>query len=97
MPETFKQLPMDGLLATWSARLPKETAEAYMQMGRYIAERDLNLAALFNELVENTIAGVIYLGDSTTDGSWRISVSGTTLLVQRRESSAWVTKWTFTA
>lgn len=97
MQETFKQLPMDGLLATWSAKLPKETAEAYMQMGRYIAERDLNLAALFNELVEDTLAGVIYLGDKRTNGSWRISVSGTTLLVQRLESGSWVTKWTFTA
>jgi len=88
---------MDGLLATWSAKLPKETAESYVQMGRYIAERDLNLVALFNELVEDTIAGVVYLGDKETDGSWKLLVSGTTLLVQRLESSAWVTKWTFTA
>jgi hypothetical protein len=28
---------------------------------------------------------------------WRISETGTTLLVQRKESGAWVTKWTFTA
>lgn len=97
MEETFKQLPIDGLLATWSAKLPKETAEAYMQMGRYIAERDLNLAAIFTELVEDTIAGVIYLGDKSENGSWRLSVSSTTLLVQRLESSTWTTKWTFTA
>jgi hypothetical protein len=95
--ETFKQLPMDGLLATWSTKLPQGTAEAYTQMGRYIAERDLNLAALFNELVENTINGVVYLGDATTDGSWRLSVSGSTLLIQRLESGSWATKWTFTA
>jgi len=97
MQESFKQLPIDGLLSTWSAKLPRETAEAYMQIGRYLAERDLNLAALFNELVEDTIAGVLYLGEKNTNGSWKLLVSGSDLLVQRLEAGSWVTKWTFTA
>ncbi len=36
--------------------------------------------------------GVSHLGDPNADGSWRITVSGTDLLVQRRESGSWTTK-----
>jgi hypothetical protein len=35
------------------------------------------------------------LGDATTDGSWQLTISGTDLLVQKRESGSWVTKGTF--
>lgn len=37
------------------------------------------------------------LGDPATDGSWRLSISGTDLLIQRRESGSWVTKQTIPA
>lgn len=37
------------------------------------------------------------LGDPATDGSWRLSISGTDLLIQRRESASWVTKQTIPA
>ncbi len=37
----------------------------------------------------------IYLGDSGTDGSWRIGVSTTNLVFERRESAAWVEKGAF--
>lgn len=33
-----------------------------------------------------------YIGDSDTDGTWRIGRSGDNLIFQRRESSLWVTK-----
>lgn len=33
----------------------------------------------------------------SADGNWRFSISGTDLLIQRRESSAWVTKSTIPA
>lgn len=46
--------------------------------------------------MEVDVAGAFYLGDQTTDGSWRIIISGSNLLIQRRESSAWVTKDTIT-
>lgn len=39
----------------------------------------------------------IYMGDSLTDGTWRIARSGNDLVFQRRESSAWVTKSTISA
>lgn len=39
----------------------------------------------------------IYLGDEATDGSWRFAQSGSDLVIQRRESSVWVTKSTITA
>ena len=40
---------------------------------------------------------VIYLGDPTVDGSWRIMLSGANLVHQRLESSSWVTKQTVSA
>lgn len=57
MPSTFKQLPIDGLITTWRSKLPPNVSEAYVQMGRIIAERDLNLAILFSELV--TASGIV--------------------------------------
>lgn len=97
---TFKQLPIDGLLTTWRNKLPPDIAEAYVQMGRIIADRDLNLAVLFNELVSTAASvsgGILYVGDQTADGSWRLVVQSTALSVQRRESSTWVEKFSFTA
>jgi hypothetical protein len=41
--------------------------------------------------------GVVYLGDSATNGSWRIVRSGDDLHFDRRESGAWVNKGSFTA
>jgi len=35
------------------------------------------------------------LGDSSTDGSWRIMVSGNNLVIERRESGSWVEKGQF--
>lgn len=35
-----------------------------------------------------------YLGDTATDGSWRLVRSGNDLVIERRESAAWVTKST---
>lgn len=40
--------------------------------------------------------GYIYFGSKTADGSWRMIVDGVNLKVERRESSAWVTKGVFT-
>jgi len=42
--------------------------------------------------VDNTTK---YFGDPSTDGSWRITVSGSNLSVQRRESSVWEEKGVF--
>jgi len=38
------------------------------------------------------VVGAVSYGGSATDGSWQTVKSGTSLLFQRRESSAWVTK-----
>lgn len=43
------------------------------------------------------LSGAFYLGDPTTDGSWRLQRSGNNLVYQRRESSSWVTKQTISA
>lgn len=36
--------------------------------------------------------GILYLGPSGSDGTWRITVSGTSLVFQRRETGSYVTK-----
>ncbi len=46
--------------------------------------------------VETSEAGMFYWGDPSTDGTWRLTRQGDNLVVQRRESSSWVTKSTFT-
>jgi len=40
--------------------------------------------------------GIIYFGDDSTDGSWKIVRDGNNLIHQRRESGSWVTKHTIT-
>lgn len=47
--------------------------------------------------VELDAAEAIYLGDANTDGTWRMIRSGNDLLMQRRESGAYVTKSTISA
>lgn len=42
-------------------------------------------------------AGIVYLGDSETNGSWRMVRSGNNLLFQRKEAGSWVTKSTISA
>lgn len=37
-----------------------------------------------------------YLGEKTTDGSWRMQISGSDLIMQRRIAGSWVTKNTIT-
>ena len=37
----------------------------------------------------------LYFGDSSTNGSWRIYVSGVNLVVEKRESGLWVEKGSF--
>lgn len=47
--------------------------------------------------VEIASTGAVYLGDPTTDGSWRIMRSGNNLVFERRETGAWVGKGSFAA
>ena len=42
------------------------------------------------------VAGVLYFGDSATDGTWRIIVSGVNLSVQLRVAGSYVEKSAFT-
>lgn len=41
--------------------------------------------------------GTIYIGDPNTNGSWRFTVIGNNLIVERRESGVWVEKSAFLA
>lgn len=52
-----------------------------------------DLKNIADQLPEDT--GIIYFGNRTTNGTWRIAVSGVNLSVQRRESGAWVEKTAF--
>lgn len=37
----------------------------------------------------------LYFGDASTDGSWRIYVSGVNLVIEKRESGSWVEKGSY--
>jgi len=39
--------------------------------------------------------GIVYFGDSVTNGSWRIVRSGDDFDFQRREAGVWVSKGSF--
>lgn len=51
----------------------------------------------FGDSVDIPAAGAYLLGDSVTNGSWRLTRSGNDLVIQRRESGSWVTKSTVAA
>ena len=42
-------------------------------------------------------ANYAYFGSPTVDGSWRLHISGTDLVAERRESASWIEKGAFTA
>ena len=46
--------------------------------------------------IELNATNAIYFGDETTNGSWRIVMSGNDFSLQRRESDVWVEKSAFT-
>lgn len=48
-----------------------------------------------DDLQEQVAPGVIYFGDSGTDGSWRIFKDGTDLKIQLRVAGIWNTRDTF--
>jgi hypothetical protein len=39
--------------------------------------------------------GYLYFGDVNTDGSWRMSISGATFIIEKRVGGSWVTSGTF--
>jgi hypothetical protein len=51
-------------------------------------------AKIYSHLDGAEIRSILYLGDSTSDGSWRFTASGDNLLIQQRESGTWNTKST---
>ena len=43
-----------------------------------------------------TTGNYLYFGDPSTNGSWRIYISGANLVVEKREGGIWVEKSAFT-
>ena len=46
-----------------------------------------------NTYIEST--GYLYFGNSSTDGSWRMSISGANFIVEKRVSGNWIISGTF--
>ncbi|MCK6488810.1 MAG: hypothetical protein L6R48_10860 [Planctomycetes bacterium] len=55
-----------------------------------------NSMTLWSDLMLRNASQAFYLGESTTDGSWRFVRSGNDLLMQRRIAGTWTTKSTIT-
>jgi hypothetical protein len=51
------------------------------------------VAGVYRDGAMSTDSG-FYIGDKTTDGSWRFVTSGADLVIQKRESGNWITKQT---
>jgi len=51
------------------------------------------VASVYRDGAVATDSG-FYIGDKTTDGSWRFVTSGANLVIQKREAGSWVTKQT---
>lgn len=68
-----------------------ETLRGIQESNKNIFDDLKNISA---QLPQDT--GVIYFGDPTTNGTWRIIVSGLNLSVQLLEASVWNEKSAFT-
>ena len=82
----------------------QDTPNDYTDDGnKYVKVSDTSNALEFtrNLYVSTNMAmlsasSALYFGLSNVDGCWRIMPDGTNVIFQRRESAAWVTKWTIT-
>lgn len=50
----------------------------------------------FDDLNGLSTASTVYIGDSVTNGSWRLTIDGANLSVQKLEAGTWVEKAAFT-
>lgn len=64
--------------------------------GGTISNINNNLSITGTLEVQNDSNNYLYLGDKDTNGSWRLAVSGTNLVIQRRITGAYVTCSTIT-
>jgi hypothetical protein len=65
-------------------------------LDRFVSVRHLTEDAEVVAAITSALSGIFYLGSSGSDGTWRLRVSGTDLLIERRESGSYVTKGKFT-
>lgn len=86
----MSEIPTEILLPTPQTQFEKDLCLILNERFREIAEA-------INENVILPSGGACYFGDTEVDGSWRLIRNGNNLVVQRLESSSWVTKSTFTA
>jgi hypothetical protein len=78
------------------AKVPESQIDLAKPEWREYLERIINRKPQFDE-IHLVAAGIIYFGDDSTNGSWRIVRSGDDLLIQRLESGTWTTKSTIAA
>ena len=89
--------------ATWLSikngivSVPNTTEAADKDTGSIVVEGGIGVEKSVFAGSDITAVGAVYIGGNATDGSWRMTISGTSLVVQRRESGVWVTKQTMEA
>ena len=85
---TNKTLTYDNANTSWdsSENLNVESGKSYR-----IEDREV-VTATEGKFGVGAGDGMVYLGDSETDGSWRFQVSGSSLVFARREGGVWVAK-----
>ena len=104
MESMYRMLRADISASSGTSGLPEETDPVFVHHAAYgitgakISNWDTaygwgNHAGLYCLLYDTTR----YFGNSTADGSWRITVNGTGLDFERRESGNWIKKGGVTA
>lgn len=68
--------------------------KVFIGAGEAIVELNGGLAKLYGD--GGIKAKSVYFGDYATDGTWRFEQSGNNLILSRRESGTYTTKYTFT-
>ena len=61
--------------------------------GQNIIATDDDMVYMANANIQSS--GYIYFGDVNTDGSWRMRISGSTFIIEKRVGGSWVTSGTF--
>jgi hypothetical protein len=93
-----KPSPPDYIIRIGKALYSHATLGIALIQIEHIDPTDITLDQLnINDDINLSDTSFQYWGDSLTNGSWRMGLSGDNFIIERRESDAWVTKSTIQA
>lgn len=76
---------------------PGFTPEQAQWIWDIISDHYKDLLTMFAKIFSGEFEFIVDGNNPGDDGNWLLIISGDDFIVQRRESAAWVDKWTFEA